>query len=232
MINYEALLQTLKENSDPKLRSFNSRLNSAVSHDYGVKVPVLRKIAKSLVKDDWRSFLSIARDDTQEEIMLQGMVIACSPCSFEEKLSLTEGYIPKISNWALCDVFCGSFKIKQEKLNRLYDFLQPYLNSKQEFECRFAVVMLMDYFIRDETIDQVLSHLIAIENNTYYTRMAIAWALSKAYIDYPEKTLAILQSGKLDAFTHNKAIQKMIESYRISEEDKKMLRTYKTDPKK
>ncbi len=226
-MNYASILDLLKENGDPKLIEFNTRLKSNVSQDYGVKVPVLRKIAKTIIKEDPDAFLHLAKDDTQEEIMLQGMIISLSKFPFDKKLFLTEQYLDKITNWALCDIFCGDFKPKKDQLETLYEFMLPYLDSKEEFKCRFAVVMLMNYYIDDKYIDLVLNHLTSIRHEGYYVKMAVAWALSKIYVSYPDKTIKILKEGKLDVFTHNKAIQKMVESYRISLEDKAKLKELK-----
>lgn len=226
-MDYISIIELLKENSDPKLIEFNRRLKSDVSHDYGVKVPVLRKIAKDIIKEYPDLFLKIAKDDTQEEIMLQGMVIALSKFPFDKKLSLTSSYLDKISNWALCDIFCGDFKPETEQLERLYEFITPYLNCKEEFKCRFAVVMLMNYYVNQDYIDKVLNHLITVNHEGYYVKMAVAWALSKIYVAYPDKVIQILKEEKLDSFTHNKSIQKMTESYRISSEEKNALRALK-----
>lgn len=226
-MNYTSILEILENNSDPKLVAFNSRLKSQVSKDYGVKIPVLRNIAKKIIKEDPDLFLKIAKEDTQEEIMLQGMVIALSNFPTDKKLKLISNYLDKITNWALCDVFCGDLKPKSNQLKEYYNFIVPYLSSEAEFKCRFAVVMLMNYYINEDYIDQTFHHLISIKHEGYYVKMAIAWALSKIYVSYPDKTLQILEENILDPFTHNKSIQKMIESNRISSEDKAKLRTLK-----
>ena len=226
-MDYPTLIALLEKNSDPKLQKFNQKLKSQVHQDYGVKIPILRSIAKRIIKEDPDSFLQWIQDNSQEEIILQGMVIALSDFPFEKKLALTEKHLNKVCNWACCDIFCGDFKPSKNELMKLHQFILPYLKSEDEFKCRFAIVMLMSYYIQENNIDSTLSYITQVTHEGYYVKMAIAWALSKIYVHYPQKVKMILINGKLDTFTHNKSIQKMIESYRISEEDKKILKKLK-----
>lgn len=99
-------------------------------------------------------------------------------------------------------------------------------------EVRFAAVALMDFFLNDEYIDRVLEIYRRISLDAYYVKMGVAWALSVCYVKYPEKTLALLKEGALDPWTHNKAIQKCRESFRVSKEDKEMLKELKRKERK
>ena len=225
--NYRALLERLKALSDEKYRIFNESLIPGVSETYGVRTPQLRSIAKEIIKDDWRGFLENASDRTHEELVLQGMVIAQSKCDIEEKLSYIREFVPKINNWAVCDVFCGDFKSAAKNRARVKKFLQTYLRSNSEFELRFGVVMLMDYFIVEEEIDETLKVLSSIRHEGYYVKMAVAWALSVCFVKFREKTLPVLERGVLDDETQNKAIQKCRESLRVSKEDKEFFKTLK-----
>ena len=106
-------------------------------------------------------------------------------------------------------------------------FIERYIKSKREYEIRFALVMYLDYFITDEYIELIFERVNKIKSNDYYVEMAIAWLLSFAYIRQKEKTLEYLKNNKLDKFTQNKSIQKIFESYRVSDEEKKNIRKYK-----
>jgi 3-methyladenine DNA glycosylase AlkD len=99
-------------------------------------------------------------------------------------------------------------------------FLESYLASDQEFELRFASVMLMKAFITDESIDGTLQALAQIRHDGYYAKMAVAWAIAECCVGYRDKTFELLRSGRLDDFTQNKTIRKIKESYRVSPEDK------------
>ena len=106
-------------------------------------------------------------------------------------------------------------------------FLQQYKNSMEEFELRFFIVMLLDFYITDEYIKEVINILDNIKHEGYYVKMAIAWTISIAYIKYPEITMKYLINNTLDDFTYNKALQKIVESYRVSNQDKAIIRNMK-----
>jgi len=109
----------------------------------------------------------------------------------------------------------------------MFKVIKGYLKSKQEYEVRFAIVMLLDYYINDQYIDQVLQILNNIKLDKYYVQMANAWTISICLIKYYNKTLEFLKTTKIDDFTYNKGIQKAIESYRITKEQKDYLKTLK-----
>ena len=108
-----------------------------------------------------------------------------------------------------------------------FSFLEPYLNSSQEYEIRFAVVCLLDFFVQEAFIDRILNCFSDIHHEGYYVKMAVAWAVSVCYVKFPEKTEEFLLKNTLDDFTHNKAIQKIRESYRVSREEKEELNRLK-----
>lgn len=136
-------------------------------------------------------------------------------------------FIPKIDNWAVCDVTCGSLKSAAKNREAYWAFLAPYLASKREFEVRFAVVLLLSHFIAPEWIGRVLAVLADISQEGYYVKMAVAWAISVCFVKFREETLLLLENGVLDDFTQNKAIQKCCESFRVSDSDKALLRGMK-----
>lgn len=210
--------------AEEKYKEFHGGLCPGVNNIIGVRVPVLRSLAKKIVKEDWRKYLKEAEDQYYEEVMLQGMVIGLAKMELEERLIYLAGFIPKIDNWAVCDVTCAGLKSTAKNLEKVWEFLQKYLNSDKEFEVRFAVVMILDYYIQEEYIYRVFEKLDSIHHEAYYVKMAVAWAVSICYIKYPEKTYSYLESCKLDNFTFNKAIQKIRESYRVPKEDKENLK--------
>ncbi len=219
----------LQELADEKYKEFHGKLIPGVDTVfYGVRVPALRKLAKQIVKEDWRGFVELTKkSEVYEMNMLCGMVTALAKCDFNEKLEYVERFIPAINNWAVCDVVCGDMKDVKKNRERMYEFIQPYLRSDREYEVRFAVVILMQYFLTDEYIKDVLKIYDGIRHDGYYVKMAVAWGISLCFIKYRDITLAYMTSCNLDDFTYNKSIQKMIESFRVSDEDKQMLRGMK-----
>ena len=219
----------LQEMADEKYREFHGKLIPGVDTIfYGVRVPALRKLAKQLVKGDWRGFVERTKDsDIYEMNMLCGMVTALAKCEFEEKLEYVKKFIPCINNWAVCDIVCGDMKDVKKNQKRMYEFIQPFFSSEEEYEVRFAVVILMQYFLTEEYIQDVLKIYDGIRHEGYYVKMAVSWGISLCFIKYRDITLRYLSSCNLDDFTYNKSIQKMIESFRVSDEDKQMLRKMK-----
>jgi len=223
----EKIRQDLLQMADEKYRQFHSSLCPGTQNMIGIRVPILKAYGKEIVKGDWRKYLKNARDDYYEETLLQGIVIGTAKMPIEEVLQRLETFIPKIHNWAVCDITCAGLKVVKKNLSIVWDFLQPYLKSEQEFEVRFAVVILLDFYIIDEYIDRVLQVLDEVKQQDYYAKMAIAWSISICYIKQKEKTLEYLKENHLDNFTYNKALQKTIESTRISKEEKEILKKMK-----
>lgn len=159
--------------------------------------------------------------------MLRGMVIGCASMELEERLERMAAFVPQIRNWSVCDSFCAAQKWVGRHREAVWDFLQPYIRSDEEFSVRFAAVMLLDHLITGDYIGRVLEALDSMSPAGYYAQMAIAWAVSIAYVKFPEETGSYLRRCRLDDFTYNKALQKAVESRRVSDEDKVRLRAMK-----
>lgn len=212
---------------DLKYKEFHSSLCPNVDKIIGVRVPELRKMAKNIASQNYTQFLDNAKDEYYEELVLQGLVIGYAKISIEETFKYLEIFVPKINSWAVCDTTCSNLKITKKYMKEMWKFLEQYINSKNEYEIRFALVMYLNYYLTDEYIDEILHKVDKITNKEYYVQMAIAWLLSFAYIKQKEKTEMYLLKNNLDEFTQNKAIQKICESYRVSKENKDKLRKLK-----
>lgn len=224
-MNQKQIQKEISKLADAKYKEFHSALCPNTDNIMGVRVPVLRSYAKEFYKSqDWREYLKV-KPKYYEETMLQGMLIGFDT---KENIEVVQEYvtqfIPKIDNWAICDTFVAGLKITKKYPKEMWQFIQTYLKSNKEFELRFGIVMLLDYYITEEYIDKVIEILDKIKHDGYYVKMAVAWAISICYIKYPKKTYQYLLKDNLDNFTHNKAIQKARESYRVSKEDKEKLK--------
>ena len=218
----------LKALSDPKYREFHGSLCPGTNNILGVRVPVLRKYAKDFIKENPNVSYKQIDDEFYEEVLLKGMLIGLiSKNDFEANLKELEYFIPKIDNWAVCDIFVAGLKFIKRKPQNYWDFTKSYVKSSKEFEKRFAYVTLLDYYITDEYIDEVLKMLVSEQSQEYYVYMAVAWALSVCLIKYYEKTVNAMKSSNLNKITYNKAIQKACESYRIDNAKKEVLRKLK-----
>lgn len=212
---------------DEDYQKFAAALIPNINNVLGVRLPELRKLAKKLAKGDWRSYLQQAESEYFEEIMLQGMVIGYVKTDIEEILRYVTDFVPKIDNWSVCDSFCTGLKFTKTSREQVWDFLQPYLSSYKEYDIRFGVVMLLDFYIDAEYIGRVLPLLDNVEREGYYVKMAVAWAISVCYVKLPGPTMNYLENNSLDNFTFNKALQKITESNCVDQSAKKMIRTMK-----
>ena len=219
--------EQLFKKQDLKYKEFHSSLCPNVDKIIGVRIPQLRIMAKEIAKSDYKDFLENAQDEYYEELVLQGLVIGYAKISIEETFEYLKKFVPKINSWAVCDTTCSNLKITKKNMQEMWEFLEQYINSDKEYEIRFALVMYLNYYLTDEYIDEILQKIDKIENKEYYVQMAIAWVVSFAYIKQKEKTEIYLQKNNLDKFTLNKSIQKICESYRVSDEDKQKLRKLK-----
>ena len=221
------LRDKLFELSDDKFKTFHSRLCPNTDNIIGVRLPLLRQIAKEIAKGDWRNFLSNSKEEYYEEILINGLVIAYAKCDVEERLNYIESFVPKIDNWAICDSFCNTLKFVNKNKEIMWEFIQSYLKSYNEFEIRFAVVIILNYYITEDYIDLVLKTLDNIKHDGYYVKMAVAWAISMCFVKFEEKTMAYLKDNSLDDFTYNKSLQKICESLRIDKNTKELIKSMK-----
>lgn len=214
---------------DKKYREFHTKLIPNISHEktLGIRIPQLRAIAKQTIKDNlWKEFL-MTKPEYMEEIMLQGIIIGNIKVPLKERLQYMTAFIPLINNWAVCDIFCCTLKLKGKEKEYLWDYLQYYFHSNETYDIRVGVVMSLANFQEDEYTQKVFKLFEQIKNNDYYVQMAIAWAISVYFIKNREMTIKYLIKNRLDKFTHNKAIQKIRESSRVSFEDKEYINSLK-----
>lgn len=233
-----AVLEKLTASADPAYREFHSRLLPGTDRILGVRTPVLRGIAKELVRQGWREYinqvsLALSEGETAQtplyydERIIWALCI-CGGCkSWEEAAPFVRDFIPVIDNWAVCDIFCGSLKAAGKCREAAWEFLQEYLVSEKEYEIRFGLVMLLSHFADDEYADRALAAIDRIRHRGYYARMAAAWAVSVYYVKMPERTEAYLEKCRLDDWTYNKALQKITESNRVDKETKARIRAMK-----
>ena len=131
----------------------------------------------------------------------------------------------KIDNWAVCDTFCTSLRFTRKNQEKVLDFLKPYILSSREFEARFAAVMLLSWYADEAYILETLRLLDQIRQPDYYASMAVAWAVSVCYVKFPEITMKYLTEwNTLEEDTYRRALQKILESNRADQEQKRQIR--------
>ena len=222
----DEIRQELIEMSENKFGEFHSSLVPGKNNIIGVRIPKLRKYAKELARDYGESALE-GEDIYYEETMLRGMIIGYLKIDNDRRLRLIEDFVPQIDNWTVCDTFCSTLKFTNKNREMMWDFIQPYIHSEKEFSARFGAVMLLDYYINEEYIDRTLTELSKINTAEYYSSMAVAWALAECYIKFPDVTEPYIVEKRFDRNTHNRAIQKICDSYRVDKGKKEEIKNLK-----
>lgn len=194
------------------------------SHFIGVRVPLLRTIARSFAKEEAASqrFLSHLPHSYYEEDMLHGMLISLVK-DYDRCLDMTDRFLPYVDNWAVCDTL--SPKVFAKHKAQLLENILRWSSSSHTYTCRFGLRMLMTHFLDDSFSADFLEIPAAIRSEEYYVKMMVAWFFATALAKQWEATLPYLENRQLDPWTHRKTIQKAIESYRIPPERKDYLRT-------
>ncbi len=197
----------------------------------GVRLPKLRALAREIAADS-ACYLAQPCGDTFEEIMLRGMVIGCMKCPTEQRIQYIRSFVPCIGNWSVCDSFCAGLKEANNKPEVYWQLALSYLHSAAEFEVRFGVVMLLDYFARGVRIPRTLEQLEGVTHEGYYVKMAVAWAISVCYIRDAAGTWDWLQRTELDEQTVRMAIQKILDSRRVQGRDRQRIRMLREQRKR
>ena len=225
--DYKEFREYLKSLQDNEYKEFHSSLLSNTKYELiGIRVPMMRNIAKQISKGNPQGFLQIAQDTYYEEIMIQGFVISHLK---DEKIfyKYFKNYIKKIDNWALCDSFCNSIKIVRKYEEKYFSEAIKMALSKDEFESRVGLVIILNHFINTNNLETIFNTLNKIQTDKFYVNMAEAWLVCELYIKHPKETEAFIKNNKLNQFTQNKAISKIHDSYRITKEEKEMLSEYR-----
>ena len=226
---YKKIRKELLDLQDKKYQQFHSSLCPGTDNIIGVRTPVLRNYAKKLSKqENIKEYIFFNKTKYYEEVMLQGMLIGLTKNSdIKETLTMLKDFIPKIDNWAVCDICCAGLKVVNKNKEVFWNFIQKYLKSKKEFELRFAIVMMLGYFTDEKYVDNVLTILDNIKHEAYYVKMAVAWTISVAFVKFQDKTMKYLKKNDLDDWTYNKSLQKICESLRVDEKTKEKIKKMK-----
>ena len=220
------IIHDLLQMQDLKYRDFNLGIIGKTRYELiGIRIPLLRKYAKTLLNDDTEPEFTRTY---YEEVLLEGLIIASRKCSFKEKVKMIDEFLVYIDNWGICDSFVSSLKFLKKEKDNYYPYIRKYLKSKKEYVQRYALVCLLDYYIDDDYYDDLCEILKSTIYRDYYDKMAGAWLLSYMFMKYYDRTVAFVQTNKLDEFIYKKGIQKALDSYRLNKIQKDNLRKIKT----
>lgn len=228
-LNGKSIPQLLEELGQKGNRAFTESLHPGIEHILGCRVPALRQLAKTILHDDWKLYLLTAGTYYMEERLLYGLVVSgLDPGKdFHEYLNWVTLFVERINSWSVCDAFTFRETVYSGHRMELWNYLIEQMQGSKAYANRFGVVMSMRYFIDEEHLPALFKAWSGVRNESYYVKMAVAWALSEAFVKYPEATMRFLQDEPLDKDTLHKALQKIIESRRVSQASKEAVRHLK-----
>lgn len=217
----------LFELQDIKYRDFHAKLMPTIDKEkvIGVRTPALRAFAKEFGKtEEAKEFLKVLPHQYYEENNLHGLLIEQIK-DYEKCLRELERFLSYIDNWATCDLL--AVRIVKKHLNVFIKEVYCWIESKDTYTIRFGIGMLMKYYLEDYFDLEYPQKVASVQSEEYYVNMMRAWYFSTALAKQYDNILPFIEERKLDIWTHNKTIQKAIESYRITPEQKAYLKTLK-----
>lgn len=209
---------------DEKYRDFNASLVPTLDKNsfIGVRSPELRRLAKKYAKDERiEAFLFALPHKYQEENTLHGFIISLEK-DFDKAIAETERFLPYINNWAVCDGI--SPKVFAKNKPELLEYIKKWIKSDETYTVRFAIGMLMQHFLDEGFEPWQMELVISVDSEEYYIRMMQAWYMATALAKQYDAAFEVIKAKKLPKQTHNKSIQKAVESYRITDERKALLK--------
>ena len=223
----DEIIEELFKKQDLKYRDFQGKLipPKTVDDMIGVRTPELRKYAKELLKrEDIDEFLAILPHEYFDEYQLHAFIISAMK-DYDKCMEELQRFLPYVDNWATCDQL--SPKIFKKHRPELLEHIKEWIKSDRTYTVRFAIGMLMEHFL-NEDFDKKYPKMVAkVCSEEYYINMMIAWYFATALAKQYDSIIPYIEEKKLDKWTHNKTIQKAVESYRITPEQKEYLRTLK-----
>ena len=210
---------------DKGYRDFQSKLIPTIPVEtiIGVRIPAIRKLAKEYGKDpESVEFLKQLPHTYYDENILHALLVA-EIKDYEVCVKEVERFLPYVDNWAVCDIY--SPKVFRKNKDKLIDKIREWTASDHPYTCRFGMEMLMTHFLDEDFRVEYLEIPAAVHSGEYYVNMMIAWFYATALAKQWDATIPYLEERKLSPWVHRKTIQKAVESYRITDEQKVYLKT-------
>lgn len=216
----------LLKNRDEKYRSFTLPLIPNIDEKtfIGVRLPIIKKYAKDLDQKSREEFLKSLPHKYHEENLLHAFILS-NIKDYDEFLKHVDAFLPYITNWSVCDTICNKHLNKYK--DKLIKVIYEWLKSSEVYRVRYAIKCLMNYYLGDDFKEEHLLRVQEVKLDDYYVMMMIAWYLATGLAKNYESFVKVIEEKRFDEAAHNKAIQKAIESYRVSDEHKEYLKTLK-----
>lgn len=219
------IIERLKALQDTQYGAFQAKLLPNISPEsiIGVRTPALRQLAKEVVREgEAEDFLAELPHRYFEENQLHAFILSLVK-DFDRCVVLVDQFLPYVDNWATCDQLTPQCFSKHH--DKLLPYIEQWIADKHEYTVRFAIGMLMRHYLDAHFVLRYADMVAAIRREEYYIRMMQAWYFATALAKRYEAVLPYIEKRHLEQWTHNKSIQKAIESYRITEEQKDYLKS-------
>ncbi len=216
----------LLSKADQKYRDFTLPLLPNIDEKtfIGVRLPVIKKYAKEIDVDTRKEFLNSLPHKYHEENILHAFILS-NIKDYDEFIKYVDTFLPYVSNWSVCDTICNKYLNKYK--NKLIVEVYKWLKSQEIYRVRYAVKCLMNYYLGDDFKEEHIQKVSEVKLDDYYVKMMIAWYLATGLAKNYDSFRKAIEDKQFDVFTHNKAIQKAVESYRVSDEHKTYLKSLK-----
>lgn len=222
------ILDEIISNKDEGYKAFQSKLLPGIDNILGLRGPIAKQIAKKYANTNiGDAFLKDLPHSCYDENLVHGYMLGFLKADANILKSRIVDFLPYVDNWAVCDSMVCGMKSFFKNIDSVAELVFSCLKSDKTYTVRFGIVSLLSYYVNDNYIERILQEALKIKSDEYYVKMAVAWLFSVCLVKQYEKTISIIESKALDKWTHNKGIQKAIESFRITKEQKEYLRTLK-----
>jgi 3-methyladenine DNA glycosylase AlkD len=222
-MNSQKVVTMLQERFDKRMvfTSTNNRKSYL-----GISYPNLKTIASEIFKENYIEFLETNDTQIYELEILQTILIGKIK-NIDQAIKYFNIFAPFAKEWSVVDSLCQRFIIAKRHDKEVYQMLIEYAKQDDEYLQRIVAVMLLSHYNNDQYIDDSLELLGTLKHQGYYTKMAVAWAVATLMVRYPQKCIDFLKQQRLDPWTHNKSIQKILESFRITQQNKDVAKQLK-----
>ena len=222
----EEIRKYLLSQKDQKYRDFTLPLIPNVDEKtfIGVRLPIIKKYGKSLDNITKESFLNDLPHYYHEENILHAFILSDIK-DYDAFIKCVDKFLPYVSNWSTCDTICNKYLNKYKE--RLIKEIYKWLESDELYRVRYAVKCLMNYYLGEDHKEEYIDKVAEIKLDDYYVHMMIAWYLATGLAKNYDSFIKAIEQKRFNKDIHNKAIQKAVESYRVSDEHKAYLKSLK-----
>ncbi|MBE5742154.1 MAG: DNA alkylation repair protein [Clostridiales bacterium] len=221
---YGKTLKYLNSQADKKYCDFSTKIANSKLPLIGVRIPLLRKVADNIFKENYEDYLENCKFEFFEDTLLYGLIIA--KLSYDGFLKYLPIYLQRADSWSHIDSFVPSIKCIKNNKEKFFEYLSKNIHTAQGFHLRFFIICLMDFYLDEDTLPFVFKTCEEFDGKGYYNDMAIAWLISVAFVKFKDKTFEFIKNCNLSTFTLNKSISKIRDSFRVTAECKLLLKNF------